>query len=188
VGRWQPGAQGRLQKAARELFAERGFDATTVVEIAERAGVTERTFFRHFADKREVLFDGGDVLEKAFTEPVRDASDGTPVLELVRRALDAGGALLQDDRGLDLARARARVVASHPALLERERHKMSSLADALSDALVARGCDRLSARLASSLAVAIFSDSFARWVGGECDDLVTLQRDALRAAGELFSR
>ena len=187
MGRWQPGAQGRLQQAALELFAERGFDATTVVEIAERAGVTERTFFRHFADKREVLFDGGDILEKAFTEAVRDAPDGTPVLELVRRALDAAGALLQEDRGLDLARSRAGVVASHPALLERERHKMSSLADALSGALVARGCDQLPARLAGSLTIAVFSDSFARWVGGEGGDLVALQRDALNTARELFS-
>ena len=62
MGRWEPDARGRLVKAAMELYGERGFEQTTVAEIAERAGLTERTFFRHFADKREVLFAGAGAL------------------------------------------------------------------------------------------------------------------------------
>ncbi|MER7370487.1 helix-turn-helix domain-containing protein, partial [Nonomuraea wenchangensis] len=75
MGRWEPNARGRLEEAALELYGERGYEQTTVAEIARRAGLTERTFFRHFADKREVLFGGGTLLEERLTAAVAAAPD-----------------------------------------------------------------------------------------------------------------
>jgi AcrR family transcriptional regulator len=90
-----------MQRAAMELFAERGFEATTVAGIAERAGVTERTFFRHFADKREVLFAGEEQLEAVFVDAIAGAPAGASLTDLLIAALDAGGGALQDVRGRD---------------------------------------------------------------------------------------
>src|SRR5580700_8583418 len=98
MGRWQPDARGRLEKAAMELYVERGFDETTVAEIAKRAGLTERTFFRHFADKREVLFAGAGALQGLLVGAVADAPAGAAPLEAVATALEAVGALLEERR------------------------------------------------------------------------------------------
>ena len=92
MGRWQPNAPGRLERAALELYSERGFDRTTVAEIAERAGLTERTFFRYFADKREVLFAGASTLEEFLVASVNDAPAALPPIEAITAALEAAGA------------------------------------------------------------------------------------------------
>ena len=92
VGRWEPDARGRLQKAALELYTERGFDQTTVAEIAERAGLTERTFFRYFADKREVLFAGSNVLQETLVAALAETPESTPPIDQVVAALDSAGA------------------------------------------------------------------------------------------------
>src|SRR3954451_15144072 len=125
MGRWSPGAQGRLQRAAFELFAERGFEQTTVAEIAARAELTERTFFRHFTDKREVLFAGQDELRAV----VVAALDAAPA-EL--SALDAGVTAVEATAGFfpgrpDGPRARQAVIDAHPELRERELIKMEGL-------------------------------------------------------------
>src|SRR5215471_3367257 len=91
MGRWEPNARGRLEQAALELYVERGFAQTTVAEIAERAGLTERTFFRHFADKREVLFAGADNLQEFLVSAVAGAPDSVPPIEAVAAALEAAG-------------------------------------------------------------------------------------------------
>ena len=106
MGRWEPDARGRLEQAALELYGERGFEQTTVAEIAERAGLTERTFFRHFADKREVLFGGAGVLEELLVSTVADAPESAAPIDAVAAALEAAGAVLQERR--ELARQRAR--------------------------------------------------------------------------------
>ena len=95
MSRWEPDARGRLEQAAAELFAERGFDQTTVADIAVRAGLTERTFFRHFADKREVLFSGQDVFQEQFVTAVAGAPATATPLEAVAAGLAAAGNLLQ---------------------------------------------------------------------------------------------
>src|ERR1700727_3354826 len=94
MSRWEPDARGRLEQAAAELFAERGFDETTVADIAARAGLTERTFFRHFADKREVLFSGQDVFQEQFVTAVAGAPATATPLEAVAAGLAAAGDLL----------------------------------------------------------------------------------------------
>src|ERR1017187_3993855 len=104
MGRWEPNARGRLMQAAFALYGERGFDNTTVAEIAERAGLTERTFFRHFADKREVLFDGAGPLQELLVSTVADAPGSVAPLDAVAAALEAAGALLQERREYSLKR------------------------------------------------------------------------------------
>src|SRR3954467_13351714 len=98
MSRWQPNARGRLEQAALELYTERGFDQTTVAEIANRAGLTERTFFRHFADKREVLFWGGGALQELLVSSVADAPESTAPIDAVAAAFEGAGARLQERR------------------------------------------------------------------------------------------
>src|SRR5579862_7867821 len=118
VGRWEPDARGRLEEAALALYVERGFEHTTVAEIAERAGLTERTFFRHFADKREVLFSGSAALQELLVEQVTGAPARCAPIEAVTRALESAGAVLQ--RRGDWARRRQGVITANPELQERE--------------------------------------------------------------------
>src|SRR5579872_3995806 len=125
MSRWEPNARGRLEQAALELYVERGFDQTTVAEIAQRAGLTERTFFRHFADKREVLFGG----ERAFREAFLSALDHAPAslgpLDAIGNALETIAEAMQPRR--DFARKRQAIIAANPDLQERERIKLAAL-------------------------------------------------------------
>jgi AcrR family transcriptional regulator len=169
-----------------ELFAERGFEATTVGGIAERAGVTERTFFRHFTDKREVLFAGQEQLVGIFVDAIAAAPADASLTDLLVAALDAGGGALQDGRGRDFTRVRNEIITANEQLLERELLKLAKLSRAVAAALVARGVDDVSARIAGDLAVSVFNTAFARWIApGETRDLVALQRDGLAVIGEL---
>ncbi|WP_421734964.1 TetR family transcriptional regulator [Cellulomonas sp.] len=164
MGRWEPDARGRLARVALELYAERGFEQTTVEDIAERAGVTERTFFRHFADKREVLFDGSGTLEHRLVDAIAAAPAGLPPIEVVGRAFADAGSMLEERR--DHARRRATVIAANPALQERELLKMAGLGSAATQALRARGVPDPAAALAAQAGVAVFGLGFERWVSG----------------------
>src|SRR5580693_4108948 len=129
MSRWQPDARGRLERAAMELYSERGFEQTTVAEIASRAGLTERTFFRHFADKREVLFWGQGALLELVVGGVASAPDTAAPIDAVAAALEAAGAALQERR--EHARRRQTVISANPELQERELIKLASLAVAI---------------------------------------------------------
>src|SRR3954462_7603871 len=133
MSRWQPNARGRVEQAALELYTERGFEQTTVAEIAERAGLTERTFFRHFADKREVLFWGSGALQERMVSTVAGAPAATPPFDAIAAALESANTLFQGRR--DYARQRQAVIAANAALLERELIKLAALASALAGAL-----------------------------------------------------
>ncbi|GAA1842290.1 TetR/AcrR family transcriptional regulator [Pseudonocardia ailaonensis] len=145
-----------------ELFRERGYDETTVAGIAERAGLTERTFFRHFADKREVLFSGQEQLQAAFLDAVEAADLGVEPLAVAVGALEAAGPFFADR--LEFARLRQGVIDAHPALQERELIKMASLAAALAAALRGRGAGEPAASLAAEHAISVFRVAFARWL------------------------
>jgi AcrR family transcriptional regulator len=164
MGRWEPNARGRLEQAALELYVERGFEQTTVAEIAERAGLTERTFFRYFTDKREVLFAGGANLQEFLVSAVASAPDSAAPIEAVAAALEGAGALLQERR--DYARRRQAVIAANAGLQERELIKLASLASALATALRERGVTGPAASLAAEAGIAVFRIAFERWVGG----------------------
>src|SRR5271154_7547025 len=133
MGRWQPDARGRLMKAAFELYGARGFDQTTVAEIAARAGLTERTFFRHFTDKREVLFAGAGALEELLVTTVAKAPAGLAPIEAAAAGIEAAGALIQE--GGELPRQRQAIINASAELRERELIKLAWLASALAAAL-----------------------------------------------------
>jgi AcrR family transcriptional regulator len=174
--RWRPDPRGRLAQAALELYAERGFDGTTVADIAERAGLTERTFFRHFADKREVLFGGADTLDILV-----DAVDGETPLAAAIAGFAAVGAVIEDRRAF--AEQRSAVIAANPELQERELIKLASWADAVRDVLVDQGVDIEEAALAAQVALAVFRSAFQRWLTGTED--AGLAQRIHETAGEL---
>ncbi|MGW3995459.1 TetR/AcrR family transcriptional regulator [Amycolatopsis sp. NPDC004772] len=161
--RWEPGAAERLQKAALELFVTRGYEQTTAAEIAEAVGLTERTFFRHFSDKREVLFDGQERLERAFLDGVTAAPADASPLEVVASALRSASTFFPDERR-SRSRTRQSVIDRNPALQEREQHKLTALAASVADALRARGVDDLAATLAAESGATVFGISFTRWL------------------------
>lgn len=152
----------RLQRAALELFAERGYDRTTAAEVAARAGVTERTFFRHFADKREVLFDGEAILRAALTAAIREAPGDLDVLDLLFLAFRSVVPAIEANRSF--AMPRREIIARTPALHEREMAKTNTLADALAAALQARNIPDLRAVLAARTGMAAFAQSIAAWL------------------------
>jgi AcrR family transcriptional regulator len=160
MARWQPDARGRLRQAALELYGERGFDQTTVAQIAERAGLTERTFYRHFADKREVVFSGE--VQRVLVSTIADAPASRTAIEAVTAALDAAGAVLDERR--DMTRRRQAVIAANPSLQQGEQIKYAMLAADMAEALRARGVEPLSAGLAADVGVAVFRAAFERWI------------------------
>jgi len=178
MGRWEPNARGRLEQAAMELFVERGFEQTTVAEIARRAGLTERTFFRYFADKREVLFAGAGTLQEFFVSTVASAPDSAAPIDAVAAAVAAAGALLQERR--EYAKQRQAVIAAHAELRERELIKLASLASALAGALRLRGVTEPAASLAAEAGIAVFRIAFERWINATGQpDLPQLVRESL---------
>jgi AcrR family transcriptional regulator len=160
--RWQPDARGRLQEAALALFDERGFDDTTVARIAEQAGLTKRTFFRYFADKREVLFSGSQELTELFVSAVAAAPPSASPLDAVIAGLDAVASMFAGRR--DFAARRQQIIAANPELQERELIKLSSLAGAVAAALRLRGADESVAVLAAEAGITVFRVGFERWV------------------------
>jgi AcrR family transcriptional regulator len=174
MGRWEPDAAGRLREAAMELYTEEGFERTTVAEIADRAGVTARTFFRHFTDKREVLFAGSEELEQRMVEALVAAPPSAQPLDAVATALQAAAEMLGDRR--DYARRRQAVIAATPELRERELIKMASLATAV-------------ASLAAETGVAVFRVAFERWVTDPDDsNLAEVMRTTLADLAGLTTR
>lgn len=167
MARWEGNAQGRLERAALDLFTEQGYDRTTVAQIAQRANLTERSFYRWFADKREVLFGGGDQLEKAITDAIAAVPDGTGPLATLLIACRAAPEVM---RPREFLRERAAVIAANPPLQERELIKLASLAETITGALIARGFDAQTARLATEVGTAVLRLASARWVADESAD------------------
>lgn len=145
-----------------ELFAKNGYEATTVADIAERAGLTERTYFRQFADKREVLFGDPSGFSAGFTDAIAGAPPEDSPQAALRAGLLAGCAMFVD--GHEQARKRQRIITANQALRERDLLKRESLTRAFAQALATRGMDDLRARLLADLGVAAFYAAYARWV------------------------
>ncbi|MYU56286.1 MULTISPECIES: TetR/AcrR family transcriptional regulator [Streptomyces] len=184
MGRWEPGARERLVVAAVDLFTEQGYDATTVAQIAERAGVTKSTFFRHFPDKRELLVAGQETLSRLLTEGIAEAPGCATPLEAVAAGLvRASSAMGPVNREL-APRVKAAVAAS-AELQERDTLKTVSLAAAMTDALAARGLPDPTAALASELGVLAFKRGFAQWSEGDRDGKDELAGHVLASLDEL---
>jgi AcrR family transcriptional regulator len=178
MGRWQPDSRGRLQEAALALYAERGFDQTTAAQIADRAGVTERTFFRHFADKREVLFGGSAVLEETIVAGVAGAPATDGPFHAVGRGLDAAAEILGESRR-DLALQRLTVIAANPELHERELAKLAAYASSVADALHQRDVPEPQATMAAEAGMVVLRVALTEWAGyDDGRDLTTIMRDS----------
>jgi AcrR family transcriptional regulator len=178
VARWEPNARERLQQAALDLYGEHGFEQTTVAEIAKRAGLTERTFFRYFVDKPEVLFRGADALQEGIVTAVADAPGSAAPIDAAVSAFAATAAFFQERREYSVKRQS--VIEANPGLREREVIKLASLAAAIADTLRRRGVPDPAATLAAEAGVAVFRTAFQRWID-EPDqrDFAKLIREAL---------
>jgi AcrR family transcriptional regulator len=178
--RWEPGTRERLQAAALELFATRGFEQVTAAEIAQAVGLTERTFFRNFSDKREVLFHGQQQFLQAFVDGVdRAPADASP-LELIESALQAAASFFPDERR-PYSRLRQAVIDQNPALQERELHKLAGLVATVATALHGRGVAEPTATLAAQSAATVFGVAFAQWIrDGESRSLADISSEVLR--------
>ena len=154
-------ARRRLQQAALELFQERGYDATTTAQIAAKAGVTERTFFRHFPDKREALFDGEEVFRDALTDGVAAADERLEPMGVLLSAFRSVEQMLKDNR--QVSEPRQRVIAHSPALQERVLLKTAGLMNALAGALRRRGVDDAYAAFAAQVGMAAFGYAARTW-------------------------
>jgi AcrR family transcriptional regulator len=174
-------------QAAFELYGERGYEQTAVAEIAKRAGLTERTFFRHFADKREVLFAGADALRELLVSTVVEAPASLAPIDAAAVGLEAAGALIQE--GGELAQQRQAIIASSAELQERELIKLASLATALAEALRRRGVEDPTASLTAEAGIAVFKVAFERYVGeADQQDLPRLIRESLEELQAVTAR
>ncbi|HEX7305279.1 helix-turn-helix domain-containing protein [Lentzea sp.] len=179
--RWKPDAAERLETAALELFGEQGFERTTIAEIADRAGLTQRTFFNHFADKREVLFRMGPDLERALVAEISAGDADLPALDTAVRAMGVVADEMLEIRR-DAAKRRYSVIAANPELLERELGKNAALTEAIADALNSRGCDPESAFITAAAAMLAQQTALRAWTRpGETRTLRELLQHSVRA-------
>ncbi|WP_378148347.1 TetR/AcrR family transcriptional regulator [Cnuibacter sp. UC19_7] len=184
MGRWEPGARERLVVAAVELFTEQGYDDTTVAQIAERAGVTKSTFFRHFPDKRELLVAGQEALSTLLAEGIAVAPTDASAIDAVASGLERASAMM-GPANRDLGpRIRAAVAASGE-LQERDALKSVGMAAAMSEALLQRGVAKPVAHLAAEMGVLAFKQGYAHWSEADRGDDDTLAPYALAALADL---
>jgi AcrR family transcriptional regulator len=187
VTRWVPDADRRLQQAAMDLFRNRGYENTTVAEIAESAGLTERTFFRHFADKREVLFGGSDLLRELLANAVAAAPRSATPMAAVTAGIEAAGEVFNEERRA-YARQRHAIIVTNDELRERELIKLAALAAAIADALRRRGVSDPAASLAAEAGIGVFRVAFERWVDTKVvRDWSTLVRESVGQLQKLVS-
>lgn len=185
MGRWAPDARQRLESAALDLFVENGYEGTTVTQIADRAGLNRATFFRHFADKREVLFSGEDVLAGLFGDAIRSVSPDVTLTECLRTALVATGVVMTPQTRTAAAR-RILVVSANSELQERGQLKHARIVSSITVALRERGVDELTARLGAEVCMLAFNVAFESWMNeNNGEDFTTL---AVKILGELEKR
>ncbi|MBM9504033.1 TetR/AcrR family transcriptional regulator [Actinacidiphila acididurans] len=169
MSRWAPDARKRLETAALDLFVENGYEETTVAQIADRAGLNRATFFRHFADKREVLFGGEDVLAELFADAIRSASADATLTEYLQAAFAAAEPAMTPQRRAEAAK-RVLVVAANSELQERGLLKHARIARSISAALRERGTDELTARLGAEVGMLAFRVAVERWMTADQDE------------------
>lgn len=185
MSRWEPNARGRLEQAALDLYQERGYDQTTVTEIAARTGLTERTFFRHFADKREVLFGMQDGLLETCVHAIEAAPNSAPPIETVMSAMEALAPMFQERH--DITRQRQAVIEANPPLQERELLKFATFTQAMADALKERGIADAEANLAANTGALVFRMAYARWLAEPDEpDLLKLTQDAFNQLKQIL--
>ncbi|WP_310964705.1 TetR/AcrR family transcriptional regulator [Nocardioides terrisoli] len=184
MARWEPGARERIVLAALDLFTEQGYDDTTVAQIAERAGITKSTFFRHFPDKRELLAAGQETLSRLLSEGIAEAPAGASPLDAVAAGLERASSEM-GPINRELGPRISAAVAASAELQERALLKNVGLAAAMTAALVGRGTPDPVAHLAAELGVLAFKRGFAEWTEGDGDGTDPLAPYTLAALNEL---
>lgn len=172
MARWKPGARERLVLAAVDLFTEQGYDATTVAQIAERAGVTKSTFFRYFPDKHQLLVAGQQTLSRLLAQGIAEAPECATPLEAVAAGLERASSAM-GPMNRELAPRLTAAIAANVELQERDALKSVGLAEAMTDALVARGVRENTAHLAAQLGVLAFKQGYAQWLQAHHDATLT---------------
>jgi AcrR family transcriptional regulator len=167
MARWEPGSRDRLQVAALDLFAVKGFEQTTVAEIANRVGVTKRTFFRQFIDKRDVLFADSEEMEWQLAEATAGAPAEFAALEAMAAAVAGLDWLGVAPR--EVHRQRQEVIAVSPELTERELIKLEAITAAFASGLRRRGIEENKALLAAQAGMVVFRTAYRRWVEADKD-------------------
>jgi AcrR family transcriptional regulator len=185
MSRWAPNARERLEDAALDLFAENGYEQTTVAQIADRAGLNRATFFRHFADKREILFASQELLAGLVAGGIRDAAPGATLAECLQAALTAAGTLMTGEQRRKAAQRRA-VAAASTEVQERGLLKQRAIVQAMTAALRERGTDDLTARLGADIALLAFGIALERWTAS--DDAGPFAPHAAAALDDLRTR
>ncbi|WP_434445151.1 TetR/AcrR family transcriptional regulator [Lentzea sp. E54] len=185
MARWDPGTEDRLRRAALELFVEHGYDNVTVTQIAERAGITRRSYFRYFPDKREVLFAGAELLPAAMAEAVLTSAEESPPAIALDAARRIGVFLVER---VERTAERRAVIESSPELQERERTKRAAITTALCDALVERGAEAGEARLVARLVTICFEGAIERWsdTGEDFSSCLDVVVESIRSTLDLF--
>jgi AcrR family transcriptional regulator len=185
MSRWEPDARDRLERAALDLFGEHGFDRVTVPEITARAGLTTRTFFRHFADKREVLFADADQMPVLAARLVLGAPPGLGPAEVVAHGLPTLAAAFEGR--LEQLKQRKAVIDGHDGLRERELRKMERLVDAIAEAFRGRGVDDLTAAVVAETAVGVVKVALGRWITSDGrESLRAIMTDSLARISDAF--
>ncbi|WP_407572528.1 TetR/AcrR family transcriptional regulator [Deinococcus altitudinis] len=187
MARWKKGAQDRLEQAALALFLEQGFAETTVPQIAVRAGLTTRTFFRHFADKREVLFAGDEAVPALVQSLIAQAPPDTRPVPLILSHLGPFAETVFGHRR-DVLLLRSRIISLDQGLEERKLQKMAMLRAAIVDGFLHRQVDELTATLAADLAMMVLGTALTRWLtAGESRPLSSVLAEVLIAFRQLTS-
>ena len=181
MARWEGNARGRLERAALDLFNEQGYDRTTVAQIAQRANLTERSFYRWFADKREVLFGGSEDLVKQLVAAINAAPADIGALPALLVAFATAPKVFRPRAFLQ---ERSAVIAANPPLQERELIKLALISEALTAALVHRGHDQQTARLATDVGMAVLRLTTERCMADERADFAEV---LLVSAADLFA-
>ena len=171
--------------AALDLYATRGYDNTTVGDVAAHAGVTSRTYFRYFPDKREVLFGGADRLRDRIARSLRDAPADMPPLAATLHAMSACEDLFHL-HGYEHLRRRDAVIRTSSELQEREAHKLTSIATVVASGLVERGSAPDSAQLVADLALAAFKQASRLWMDDPATPFAVLLYRAAAQAREVL--
>ena len=192
MSRWAPDARERLETAALDLFVEHGYEETTVAQIADRAGLNRATFFRHFADKREVLFGGEEVLSGLLAGGIRAADPEATLTECLQAAFAAAGVVMTPQQRTKAVQ-RVLVVAANTEVQERGLLKHARMARSIDAALRERGADELTARLGAHVGMLAFTVAVERWMEADNDEPfshhgATAVRDLQTRAAQLGSR
>lgn len=164
MARWDPGTEERLTRAALDLYTEHGYDRVTVTQIAERAGITRRSYFRYFPDKREVLFAGSEQLPAALHQAVLAADSGPPLSTALAALADVG---IQLTAHASHARERRTVINASAELRERERTKLAAVTTSIREALAQRGTEAGRAGLVAQVAALVFRNAFDQWLDAD---------------------